>query len=303
MPGGTFPMGRSVTSGSDTYANGFSNELPEHDATVAAFALDKYEVTVGRFRKFVEDFNAWHVETDNPADNAGANPNVDQATATSDTGWGRSWDASQVDFPTSASKLTERLKCIEGDYTWTDSPGSTVEESYPINCVSWYEAFAFCVWDGGRLPTEAEWEYAAAGGTQNRRYPWGAVRPDFDRTNYLSLNLLGPKLAVGSKLATGGTGYFGHADQAGSMWEWTFDRHNDVFYGTASAPIACVNCANAFTNSPNGSPNYPDDSGSRTLRGGCWFCNETEIRAAQRTFYGPEWRYSGIGLRCARDVK
>jgi formylglycine-generating enzyme required for sulfatase activity len=284
------------------YANGAPDELPEHDATVGAFALDKYEVTVGRFRKFLEVFDVWHVIAGNPADNVGANPNVDAANGTSNTGWGRSWDASQVDFPRSATDLNERLSCGE-DQTWSNSPISDVAEAFPLNCVGWYEAFAFCIWDGGRLPTEAEWEYAAAGGAQNRLYPWGIALPDADHAIFSYSSADAPKVVVGSKLVKSGAGYFGHADLAGSMWEWTFDRHNDVYYGTTSAPVRCNNCANAFDNSPNGSPNYPDDSGGRTLRGGCWFCDAVDIRAAKRTFYGPENRYSGIGFRCARDVK
>ena len=62
---------------------------------------------------------------------------------------------------------TNHLKCYPGYQTWLDTPGTPTEEDYPINCIDWYEAFAFCIWDGGYLPTEAEWGYAAAGGQQS----------------------------------------------------------------------------------------------------------------------------------------
>jgi hypothetical protein len=62
------------------------------------------------------------------------------------------------------------------DMTWTDTVGPN--ENLPMNCVPWYKAFAFCVWDGGRLPTEAEWNYAATGGNEQRKYPWGSTAPD-----------------------------------------------------------------------------------------------------------------------------
>ena len=62
--------------------------------------------------------------------------------------------------------------------TWTDAPGDN--EQLPMNCVGFYEAFAFCLWDGGRLPTEAEWESVAAGGEENRLYPWGSTAPGAD---------------------------------------------------------------------------------------------------------------------------
>lgn len=118
-------------------------------ATVADFKMDTYEVTVGRFRKFVENYPA-----NLPQTGSGKNPNDP-----TDQGWRDTWLAF---MPSSQGELTTLLKCDYGVPTWTDVPGGN--ENRPITCVSWFEAFAFCVWDGGRLPTEAEWGYAAAGG-------------------------------------------------------------------------------------------------------------------------------------------
>jgi formylglycine-generating enzyme required for sulfatase activity len=78
--------------------------------------------------------------------------------------------------------------------------GSTRAEAndqYPMNCVNWYEAFAFCIWDGGRLPTEAEWEYAAAGGDENRIYPWGNDVAEPLPASYAATGN-SPRIAVGS---------------------------------------------------------------------------------------------------------
>ena len=59
--------------------------------------------------------------------------------------------------------------------TWTNT--ASTQENLPINCVNWWESYAFCIWDGGFLPSESEWEYAAAGGSQQREYPWGSAAP------------------------------------------------------------------------------------------------------------------------------
>lgn len=288
MPGGTYLMGRATEdcgsagcrSGADNEgcpvrSTCYPEEQPEHSATVSAFALDKYEVTVGRFRNFVGNYNTWHGE--NPKSGDGVNPNA------SSTGWGQSWSDAAEDLPTDATALVSSLKCDSSYQTWTDSADPSSEaEAYPINCVTWYQAFAFCIWDGGWLPTEAEWEYAATGGAQNRLYPWGSAGPDATRANFGSSDV------VGSKMLSGGAGYFGHADLAGSMWEWAFDWYNSAYYGTAEAPSSCNNC----TNSASGS--------NRVLRGGGWFDFASDLRAAYRDSSAPANRYYGVGFRCAR---
>jgi formylglycine-generating enzyme len=292
VPGGTFPMGRSVdSSASDYYPSGYPEELPEHSATVADFALDKYEVTVGRFRGFVNNYDAWHGAALNPQLGAGTNPTVDPSDRNA-TGWGMSWTPSSSDLPADSAALVFDLKCLSSYQTWTDSAGAN--ESYPINCVRWHVAFAFCIWDGAWLPTDAEWEYAAAGGEQNLLYPWGHAAPDSDRANYLATSGTGtPFVTVGSKNATGGTGAFGHADLAGSIWEWVFDWYSSSYYGTATAPVTCNNCVNTTATSPS----------LRSIRGGGFGNSNTEtLRAAEHIGWGSTSRNFDTGIRCARAV-
>src|SRR6185503_5212427 len=100
-----------------------------------------------------------------------------------------------------------------------------------MNCVSWFEAFAFCAWDGGRLPTETEWNYAAAGGNEQRVYPWGA-NIDLTKASYDCAGdgsgtgtpncMFSDMLPVGSR-SPQGDGKWGQADLAGNVWEWTLD--------------------------------------------------------------------------------
>jgi formylglycine-generating enzyme required for sulfatase activity len=265
-------MGRSAAGG-DACPPGATcdaDEQPEHDATVSSFALDTFEVTVGRFRTFVNAYNGTP-----PAAGAGAHPLI------AGSGWLAAWNTS---LPASQAALKTNLACKAGEQTWTDTPGAN--EAYAINCVSWYEAFAFCAWDGGRLPTEAEWEYAAAGGSENRLYPWGSTDPTSD---YLASWWRGgsgsPFVAVGSYPL--GNGRWGHRDLAGGVWEWNFDEYDSTWYSGGGS--ACNDCARVG--------NFP----SRVTRGGNWRYGAEYLRAADR--YGPfapEERSPYVGFRCAR---
>ncbi len=294
VPGGIVPMGRG-TEGPDALLDGPLNESPEHNATVAPFNLDTLEVTVARFRAFVDAFDG-----SPPTDGAGAHPLIEGS------GWRSDWNEF---FPMSKDTLINGnpkkdkddsgLKCNKEYQTWTDEPGKN--EKLPMTCVNWYVAFAFCAWDLGRLPTEAEWEFAAAGGEENRLYPWGAQPADRSLTVYGCTGAGHPKdpsgyqpcqfddlQPVGSR--PGGKGKFGHLDLAGSMAEWVVDWHRSDWYKTDGAN--CNNCANI---------NQPDDYLMRVAKGGDWRYDETLLRPAARYARRPKGLQTYIGIRCARD--
>ncbi|MFI5300094.1 MAG: SUMF1/EgtB/PvdO family nonheme iron enzyme [Polyangiales bacterium] len=268
VPGGILPFGRSA-SGADACPVGMTcnaDEQPERSATLSAYALDTYEVTVGRFREFV---NGWDYK--GLVDGVGANPNV------VGSGWQSAWNSS---LPTNTSSFAANLKCGASYQTWTDTPGAN--ENMAISCVSWFEAFAFCAWDGGSLPSEAEHEYAAAGGAENRLYPWGSTDP---ATTPSLANFGGgdhtPYENVGSH--TSGVGKWGHQDLSGGMYEWALD-----FYDAYTAS-ACTECVDLTSNT------------NRVFRGGGWGSANYKLRAAFRAYNPPTFRNFDVGVRCARS--
>jgi formylglycine-generating enzyme required for sulfatase activity len=250
-------------------------------ATISNFRLDKYEVTVGRFRAFVAASQG--TQLDPPATGAGANPYVPGS------GWEASWN--QL-LPADKPALIASLKCnVSFNYpTWTDTPAGN--ENLPINCLSWYTAMAFCAWDGGFLPTEAEWNYAATGGNEQRAYPWsnppGSTMLD---TAYASYNCAEdgiPSCALTDIVPVGmrpkGDGRWRQSDLAGNVMEWTLDWGEQY-------PNPCADCAYLGS--------HP--SGERAIRGGSWASNSVlQLRAGTRQTAPPEENGADRGVRCGR---
>jgi sulfatase modifying factor 1 len=254
-----------------------------HPATISDFRLDKYEVTVGRFRAFVEaGMGTWQCP---PGTGAGAHDRIPGS------GWDENWKGFlSYDTPS----LIGDLKCDPKFATWTDQPGAN--ENLPINCVSWYEAMAFCISDGGYLPTTAEWNFAASGGTDQRAYPWsqppGSPVIDCTDASYLTMfRTCAAVIPVGSKPA--GNARWGQADMAGNVWEWNLDWASVSVIPSYIDP--CVDCAK-LTQDPNWS--------YREVRGGDFNADSHYLRTSFETGADPSFdRYDyEDGIRCARSV-
>jgi formylglycine-generating enzyme required for sulfatase activity len=236
-------------------------------ATVSPFALDVYETTVGRFRNFVA---GWPKDVPNPG--TGKNPNN-----SSDPGWNQQWD---ILMPANQADLRTALAMCAGNIsgsTWADTAGTN--DDLPVNCITWFEAFAFCIWDGGRLPTEAEWNFAAAGGNEQRVYPWSSPSIDPNHAVYGSSSPL-PQ-AVGSTSPVG-DGKWGHADLAGNVIEWVLDWSHPTYLNP------CHDCADLTPASLRGD------------RGGGFDQAASSLTVSLRASGDPIQRHADVGVRCAR---
>jgi len=141
-------------------------------------------------------------------------------------------------------------------------------DKHPINCIDWHAAHAYCTWQSGRLPTEAEWEYAASGGSEKRKFAWGEEEPDTRRACYFHAG----SCPVGSFAP----GAFGLSDMSGNVWEWT---------SSWFAP-------------------YPEEAAEghvRVYRGGSWSRRFPKwLRNTLRNRFAPEQWSASLGVRCAR---
>ena len=166
-----------------------------------------------------------------------------------------------------------------------------------MGCVSWWEAYAFCIWDGGFLPSEAEWEYAAARGSQQRADPWGAASPG-DGFAYAIYGCNDPcagalcQCCGTTNLAPVGTptlgaGRWGQLDLVGELWEWNMDFDTGMGLPNGYGE-PCTDCA------------YLTSAENRHVRGSQFEDAEATLLSTHRMPAAPEKRYGRVGIRCAR---
>jgi len=248
---------------------GDDDERPAHKVTLSPFYIDATEVTNAEFALFVE------------------------AT-------GYKTDAEKRGFSWAFKKGLKDWKAIEGaDWRHPLGPDSTITDKmdHPVVNVSWNDAAAYAKWAGKRLPTEAEWEYAARGGREGDIYPWGnelipggALKANFWQGTWPDDNRLGDGYYYTSPAGSFEPNGFGVYDTIGNVWEWTADWYDADYY----------------KRSPEKNPKGPKVGEFRVARGGSWFCSEGYCGAYRVGFRGkspPDSSFNNVGFRCAKNAK
>jgi formylglycine-generating enzyme len=283
--------------------------------SLTPFYLDRYEVTVARFRRFVAGYPAWRA-TLNPHEDRGRHPRIPKS------GWKVAWnelsypasDGKQRDvLPKSQADLVERVKLPTcANPSWTDAPAE--RENIALNCVDFFVANMFCLWDGdtefSRLPSEAEWNAAAAGGSEQRAYPWSP------REDPASLEIDG-KVRYGEAehlpyevgASPLGAGRWGTQDLSGNVAEWVRDTAALRAIDPATGKVPAT--YDPYIDYPNDPILLADDASAtvhHVVRGGSFLkanCAECDTRAALRTaarnLLEATSTFGHVGFRCARS--
>ena len=303
IKGGTFMMG-----GDNAQAS--ADEYPKHKVQLNSFWMDATEVTNAEFAKFVK---ATHYIT-----TAEKKPDWEEMKKTLPPGTPRPPDSllvaaslvfHQTSGPVDLNDYSQWWSWVKGaDWKHPAGPGSNIEgkENYPVVQVSWYDAMAYCKWSGKRLPTEAEWEFAARGGLENNIYPWGNEPINEGKPKANSWGGKFPyynddkdgfvKLAPIKSFMPNRYGLY---DMAGNVWEWCSDWYDAAYYKSF---------ANAVAINPKG-PGKSNDpmepyTAKRSLRGGSFLCNDSYCsgyRVARRMKSSPDTGLEHTGFRCVKD--
>jgi formylglycine-generating enzyme required for sulfatase activity len=305
IPAGSFDMG-----GDNKQAS--ADEYPKHKVTIDSFYIDVTEVTNAQFQKFVEATG--YITT------AEKKPDWEELKKSVPSGTPKPPDsvlvaASLVFKPSNSevnlSNYSQWWSWIAGaNWRHPEGPSSNIKgkENFPVVHISWYDAMAYCKWAGKRLPTEAEWEFAARGGLINNIYPWGNehVNTGKPKTNswegkfpYLNEQQDGfYKLAPVKSFICNQYGLF---DMAGNVWEWCSDWYDYNYYKSLEGKIT----ANPKGAAQSFDPDEPHTQ-KRSLRGGSFLCNDSYCsgyRVARRMKSTPDTGLEHTGFRCVKSVK
>ena len=303
IPGGTLQMGGDNAQASP-------NEYPKHAVEIASFYMDVTEVTNARFAEFVAA-TGYQTIAERPV----------------------SWEEIKRDLPPGTPKPPDSLlqpgalvfrqtaqpvslRNPAAWWRWTtganwrhpEGPESNIDDKmdHPVVQVAWEDAVEYAAWAGKRLPTEAEWEWAARGGRENMIYPWGnevinegAAKANFWQGLFPYENKLRDGFLTTAPVKTYAPNDYGLYDMAGNVWEWCGDWFDHTYYQSGAA-------RGANTSGPERgfNPQNPYQQ-ERVVRGGSFLCNDdycSGYRNARRMGSTPDTGLNHTGFRCVRGV-
>jgi formylglycine-generating enzyme required for sulfatase activity len=306
IPGGTFTMGTD-------WSGSWLDERPSHPVNVDAFWIDETEVTNAQFRQFVD---ATHYQT-----TAERKPTVEEILAQSPPGTPPPPDEIMVpgsvvftppDHSVPLDNLAQWWSWTPGaNWQHPEGPHSDIQgrENHPVVHVSWDDAVAYATWAGKRLPTEAEWEFAARGGLSGKTNVWGNEPPSTDQPqlniwqgNFPHRNTMTDGYRLTAPVKSFAPNGYGLYDMAGNVWEWCSDWYDSSVYSQRSQSQPTVN--------PQGPGVSRDPSRPymtlRSQRGGSFLCNDSycsRYRPSARHGGTPDSGMSHAGFRCVKSPK
>ena len=303
IPPGTFTMGSNAPLARP-------DEAPMHKVKLEGFWMDKTEVTNAQFTAFVEATG--YVTTAEKA------PNWDELKKSLPEGTPKPHDsllraASLVFKPTEGPV---NLNNYGNWWHWTNKAnwrqpqgeGSSTKgkENHPVVHVSWDDAMAYAAWSGKRLPTEAEWEWAAKGGNDQNEYPWGseqvlegAAKANSWEGDFPYRNTLRDQFFYTAPVASFEPNAYGLYDMAGNVWEWCSDWYAYDYYKT----LAGQEVVNPLGPQKSFDP-YQPYTPQRVMRGGSFLCNDTYCsgyRVASRMKSSPDTGLHHTGFRLVKS--
>jgi formylglycine-generating enzyme required for sulfatase activity len=268
IPGGKIELGINATDVPNfqdifgiSHRELFNDEIPKHVVKLDSYYLDRTPVTNAQFFIFTRRFS-----NDDPDEKP---PGLDQP-----------W--TEID-PRSKYGDRKNLK------HWVNGHVPKGIENHPVTNVTWYDAVAYCQWQGKRLPTEAEWEYAARGGG-NGPFPWGEAPPDPSRANF-SASGFATTTEVG-KYAPNAYSLF---DMAGNVWQFTSDEWAPYPSKESKNPVAG---GNLFSTGFN----FLGVTTRRVIRGGSWGGAPVNMWVEYRDSHPPDGAQPFVGFRCAKSA-
>lgn len=306
IPGGEFNMGARDKK----FAR--KDEYPVHRVHVNAFYMDEHEVTNAQFRQFVEA-TGYITFAERKLKWEDVRKTLPPGTPKPPDAYFESGSLvfNQPDHPVPLNNHLVWWKWQKGaNWQQPTGPGSTIKgkENHPVVHVVYEDALAYANWAGKRLPTEAEWEYAARGGNDENIYPWGtelvdvgAIKANSWQGNFPNQNTKADGYMFSSPVKQYAANAFGLFDMAGNVWELCSDWYHHAYYASFNGGGVAINPPGPDSSLDPAEPQVQ----KKVIRGGSFLCNDaycSGYRAAARMKMALDSSAPHVGFRCVRSI-